>query len=285
MDVVKYSVLLSLVEVGLGSLLHALRVPLSGHILSLNQGAFLTRATTQASSAKPALVISNIVAILKSLSPAGKKLTPMLAISAQGTLYYLGVALFGVNFLGQVLGMVLLSLWGFVQPLLIYYILFGRQIIDVAEYFLNQLQPIVPLRLEHLVYGLAVLLVIKVLMGAWIVVVFRKMSESQFDRLVESIKPAKSKLTTEPSLFIRVSRELFRPAFVISLIMTAVFYFVTRPMGVEVVWSLMRPIALGFLLFGLIKFIPFERILSAQAKDGGFQQLLAESLKRLKERM
>lgn len=283
--IVKYSVFLSFVEVGLGSLLHALRLPLAGHMLSLNQGAFLTRATLQTTQANSALAISNIVALLKSLSPAGKKLTPMLAISAQGVLYYLGVSLFGVNLVGQLVGMMLLSLWGFIQPLLIYYVLFGQQLFDVAQYFLNQIQPILSLSLGHIFYAVAAVALLKTLVGVWIVIVFRKMSESQFESLVKKIKISEPRSTRESSLITRIARELFRPVFVISLIMTAVFYFVTRPMGVEIVWSLMRPVALGFLLFGLIKFVPFERILSAQAKDGGFQQMLAESLKRVKERM
>lgn len=35
---------LSLVEIGLGSILHGLKMPFTGYFLSLNQGFFLSRA-------------------------------------------------------------------------------------------------------------------------------------------------------------------------------------------------------------------------------------------------
>ena len=82
---------LALIEVGLGSLLHSLKIPLSGHFLSLNQTAFLSRSSFKLNSKKAPLEISLTASILKSLSPAGKKLTPMLAIAAQGLLFYIGI--------------------------------------------------------------------------------------------------------------------------------------------------------------------------------------------------
>ena len=115
-----YATIQSLVEVGLGSFLHAFHIPFSGHALSLNQGLILTQACQKTESRKEAVTATNgiaiITAILKSLSPMGKRLTPMLAISMQGFLFSLGILILGNNILGMILGISLLSLWGFAQP-------------------------------------------------------------------------------------------------------------------------------------------------------------------------
>ena len=42
--IVKRSVELSLIEVVIGSILHGVKIPMSGHFLSLNQGAFLSKS-------------------------------------------------------------------------------------------------------------------------------------------------------------------------------------------------------------------------------------------------
>ncbi|MFM8268834.1 MAG: hypothetical protein ACKN9V_01485, partial [Pseudomonadota bacterium] len=89
-----YAGILSLVEIGLGGLLHGMKIPFAGTFLSLNQGFFLTRLIKLNCFSPDARTlpfrVSNITALLKSLSPAGKKLLPMLAISAQGFLFSFG---------------------------------------------------------------------------------------------------------------------------------------------------------------------------------------------------
>ena len=125
----RYAAAQSVTEVGLGSLLHGLHVPLTGHFLSLNQGVLLTWAIRSAASRKEAVrrssFISTLSALVKSFSPAGKRLFPMIAIATQGGLYSVGVALLGVNAGGAALGLALLSLWPFAQPLLMAYLIFG----------------------------------------------------------------------------------------------------------------------------------------------------------------
>ena len=75
-----YAGVLSLVEIGLGGLLHGMKIPFAGTFLSLNQSLFLTRVTklNQGGDGSGTLGfrISNVTALLKSLSPAGKKLLP-----------------------------------------------------------------------------------------------------------------------------------------------------------------------------------------------------------------
>ena len=61
----------------------------------------------------------------------------MLAISAQGFLFNLGTIFFGINPIGVWIGSVLLSLWGFIQPIGIYMLLFGENLVYMAKYFLK----------------------------------------------------------------------------------------------------------------------------------------------------
>lgn len=112
--IVEKSVLLSLVEIVLGSFMHTVKIPFSGHVLSLNQGLFLSRSFNyvqrRGHAAKIVIEISLVTSVMKSLSPAGKKLGPMISISMQGFFYSIGLLIFGANLMGQMLGMILLSL-------------------------------------------------------------------------------------------------------------------------------------------------------------------------------
>lgn len=111
---------LSIAEVGVGSFMHALHIPLTGTFLSLNQAAFLTRLTKlnqhRDDARGLAFDVSTVTALIKSFSPIGKRLTPMLAISVQGLLFNLGLWIFGVNIVGALIGSFLLSAWGILQP-------------------------------------------------------------------------------------------------------------------------------------------------------------------------
>ena len=80
-------------------------------------------------AAKITFEISFITAVMKSLSPAGK-LGPMMSISSQGLLYSLGVFVGGVGTTGKVIGMILLSLWAFIQPFISYFLMYGAEILS-----------------------------------------------------------------------------------------------------------------------------------------------------------
>ena len=170
-EVGKKAALLSAIEIGLGSVLHGLHVPMAGHVLSLNQGFILSRAQVELQDKRAAGLISTTAALLKSLSPAGKKLTPMLAIAMQGQLFGLGSMLLGNNMLGHSLGMLLLCVWGFIQPLFFYALVFGETLWGMSEFYLQQLQLIMPsLRVQDVVRVLLGVVVLKIGIGFFLVV-------------------------------------------------------------------------------------------------------------------
>lgn len=266
-QIAKFGALLSLIEVGLGSLLHSFKIPFSGHGLSLNQGFVLSRATKLTHSKTSALSISLITACLKSLSPAGKKLTPMLAITAQGLLFSIGVSIFGPNLLGALVGSLLLSVWAFLQPVLIYLLLYGKSLFSVGEYFLKQFQEIIPISNDQLLLtGICILSVKAIIAIALSVIAFYSREEA-FDSYAQKMlsyaqRPKRKNANTGKSRVVMALKDLFNPLFCVTLALTAIFFFITEHSTALIIWSLLRPIAIGFIMFYAIRTLPFERLLT-----------------------
>lgn len=141
--IIERSVILGAIEVFLGSFLHLFKVPFSGHFLSLNQGAYLTRIArldeNRIRNAKSIVQISMVVSMMKALAPTTKKLGPMISILMQGWLYSFGFLLGAGTVLGQMLGLGLLSLWAFVQPLVTFFIMYGVDLKEAFVFFVNKL--------------------------------------------------------------------------------------------------------------------------------------------------
>lgn len=294
----KQAALLSAIEIGLGSVLHSFRIPFSGHTLSLNQGFLMTRATLARKQEPAARFIpvhmGNIAALLKSLSPAGKKLTPMLAISAQGFLYSLGVIVFGLNTVGILVGMLLLSLWAFLQPVLLYYLLYGKTIIHIADYFYEKMAKVFPLTPEILLSVLAIVIVTKVILGQIVAILAMRLPgnfvNEQYDFLVAKAKkaPRFQRLLTEdhnkPKFFANAKLalvDLCNPLFIFSLFVTAFFFIFTQTNSTPLIWILMRPIAIGYLLFLLVRIFPVERLFANSHTR--FSQSLQIAVRHLRE--
>jgi hypothetical protein len=74
------------------------------------------------------------------------------------------------------------------------------------------------------------------------------------------------------------------PLFLITLIMTTVFMLVTNQETTVLIWSLLRPIAIGFLLFYLIRVLPLEMLLErlSRTRFKTFSKVALESVAALK---
>lgn len=124
-----YSAINAGIEVGIGSTLHALRVPLKGHFLAHTQNFLLIQYAKELKGRNLFWIVF-ITSALKSFSPAGAKLMPMIYILVQGSLFVFPVALLGVNFLTMLIGSILLGLSTLVLGLLVDYITFGQTVIE-----------------------------------------------------------------------------------------------------------------------------------------------------------
>jgi hypothetical protein len=276
--------------VGLGSVLHAFHVPLAGQLLSLNQGFLLSRATRLTQVRASANSISAISATLKSLSPAGKKLTPMLAISAQGLLFTLGPFFLGVNLIGLLVGMTLLCLWAYLQPLLLYLIMYGKTLVEVGDYFLEQLQTVANISPEFLLWGVAILVTLKILIGWVLVFASIKVSDQKVELYIERLQQAgrerlKQRKEISGSPLQLAMKDLLTPLFLLSLAMTATFFVITGQEVTVIVWALLRPIAVGFLIFYLIRVLPFEKLIPRLEKTWlrGFATATAKAAAALRQ--
>ncbi len=261
-DIGKKAALLSIVEIGLGSFLHAFSVPFAGHFLSLNQGFILTRAAMESGDKRAPGIISAVAALLKSLSPVGKKLTPMLAIGMQGQLYNLGLLLLGNNGFGRILGMSLLSVWGFIQPLALYFILYGKTLVEMAEYYANELSKVFTVTPDDFLSILVSLIIFKIICGVVVVIlaqILKKKKIEQYETwLISKHKPQEP--GKEGSPWLLALRDLLSPVFIVTWLLMLLFYMYSQHERAELIWVLLRPVALGYLIFLGLRIFPVEKI-------------------------
>lgn len=255
---------LSLAEIGLGSTLHALHVPFAGTILSLNQIFLLTRSLSLASfehTLFSPFSISACAALFKCLAPVGKKLTPMLAICMQGLLYSLGILCFGNTLLGRLIGGVLSSLWSFCQPFLLYSLLFGPSYFQTIHAFTG---------LQELFLGL---LIVKIIVASLIVLLTPKVPLSGFEQYLHKLSclAHSKKQPMQRSPVRQAISDLFKPLFLFSLLMTALFFYFSQGFSEALLWGILRPLGVGFLCFFLMRLLPVN--LWLQKKQGRFEQI------------
>lgn len=261
----RHSAALSLVELALGSFLHSLHIPFAGNLLSLNQGFMLCRASLEAreKGLRPvAYGISNIAAVLKSLAPAGKKLGPMLSLSAQGLLFTAGIWLLGVNLAGLMLAMALLSLWTFLQPLITYYLFFGKDLFAALAYLLERTGTEGKQAALVILAALVVAKIVSALGLAWLAMRERGAAlERQLRELAESrgmspLLPGEKK--SGPAHWLAF-QDLFRPLFLASLALTGAFVYFAEHRAGALIWVLLRPIAIGYIFFYFSRTLTLDR--------------------------
>ena len=252
-----YGALLSLIEVGLGSLLHSLHIPFAGMFLSLNQGHLLCRATIKSQDKWIGYSLSNIAAVLKSLSPAGNKMGPMLSLSMQGLLFNVGT-LFGINPFGLSLGMILLSFWSFVQPLVTYYLFFGEKLFNAAEFLYEKTLPYHGIQKEHLVWIFMGIVILKALAGVMLALLaWRTRGEDTIQEKLVLLARPKKEIQGHAALL--AAKDLLRPMFLISLVLTGIFLYFSQHKLAEIVWMLLRPLAVAFIFFYFSRTLTLDR--------------------------
>lgn len=269
-----HAALLSITEVGLGSLLHSLHIPFTGHFLSLNQVFLLSRASSISGSKGSRFMpgsISFVAAALKSLSPAGKKLTPMLAISTQGFLFNVGIFLFGHTFVGRMVGAGLSSLWGFMQPLLLYYCMCGQMLIQLLQGLDEYQRSWLPFNFPSIWYFVAALVGLKVLLAITAAYFAPKVSNQFMAKYTNRLRQAsvKRKPPTVVSkgagrlkkVALLAAKDLLVWPFIACVVLVGIsFWFAEGGLSTWVVMNTLRPVAIGFLLFAAMRLLPMERV-------------------------
>lgn len=254
---IKRAAQLSLAEIGLGSVGHGFKIPFTGHLLSLNQLAFLLNAVNRDGlSRSNVFEISGIAAVLKSLSPAGQKLGPMLSIAMQGFLYWLGLCVFGINVFGQMVGATLLSVWAFIQPFITLFIIYGFDLIKLFEFYKEKFSDEYGFVANSIGLAIAILIFSKIIIALAMTLFSRYtkkeikiFNESKFNDKIISQMP--HSLSDRP--FRAALRDLFRPIFLLSFILMLIFIWQMNGSFSEKIWLAMRPLAIAFILFYIIR--------------------------------
>jgi len=279
----KYAGILSIIEIGLGGFLHGLRLPLSGQILSINQIFILTHASLKIPDNGAPALVSTTAALFKTLSPAGKKLTPMLAITCQGHLYSLGLWIFGVNLFGRLLGALLSSLWAYIQPIVIYLILFGEDLIYIYDYFFKKLSELTNINHENFYLILFSIIFLKFFLSILTVLLAYKIKDEHLDKFQDWAKDRaqiniKKKKYKNP--FFGALKDLLNPMFSASIVLTFIFFYFVKSDHSNLIWIMLRPLALGYILFFILRVMPLERRIE-KLKAGKYKDLLQKTIKKI----
>ena len=291
--------ILSLTEIGLGSLLHSFKIPFSGHFLSLNQALILGKSqlsikTQQRARLAPSQ-ISLVSSLLKSLSPSGKKLTPMLAISAQGFLFNVGTIIFGINPLGIWIGTILLALWGFIQPIGIYMLLFGENLLYMTKYFLKKFSVFTTITADDIWTVLLIITAIKITLATVVTaLIFLLEKEHYHQWQMKLLKKSAHKRKNIEHQFeqtgLKVAskkalKDLLNPLFIFTWILTGTFFYFAKSEHAPLIWILCRPLIIGYFLFLGIRLLPFDQVYKNLDRLGlnNFSKILQSSIDKLKK--
>lgn len=229
--VAAYAAAQSVAELSLGSAVHALHLPMGGHLLSLNQVLILVFACKGAGNRKEGVRIAsgvaNAAAVLKSLSPAGKRLSPMLAISAQGGLFAIGMGLGGASLWGAATGAVLLSFWAFAHPLLTAYVIFGAGLFEAIGKLWRELSTALGIPSEAGAWFLLGVVALKAALAASLSVAAWLASdewERRYLGSLERIRWSRVAPSREASAWRAVLGDLLNPLFVAGFALSVAFF-------------------------------------------------------------
>ena len=268
---------LSAIELGLGSFLHAFKIPFAGHFLSLNQGFFLSHSVRVLSTStnnnrfcisKIIFEISILTAILKSLSPAGQKWGPMLSISMQGLFFLVGIFIFGANLLGSMLGIILLSIWAFIQPFMTLLVSFGfPQMQKIIIFYTDRLNSDYHITSQNLWIVVFSILTIKITFAILIVFIsfYLKIDKVKFmQKKLQTQYKSNIKFKNDPRKTIhqKVFSDLTRPLFLFSMMLALIFLFMTEINSVSFLWQALRPVATAILIFYFLRSEASQKILT-----------------------
>ncbi len=232
-------------EIILGSFFHALHLPLRSMILAAI-GVALMVAVGRRWSARGLFWRAGLIcALMKSLSPAGLILSPMVAILAQGFMMELGTRSLGRNFSGFLTGGILALCWNLLQLLGFYVILYGWNIVLIYQKIYQLSSSIVHLPTGHYWLPVYIALGAHVVLGATAAMIGYALSagKSREDYAGASMKTNEVKALmqrvqqpTPRSLWMLILNLLFFCAFFVTLFLVRFPYNVLLVLPLPVFW-------------------------------------------------
>ena len=255
---IKRAAQLSLIEISIGSLGHGFKIPLTGQVLSLNQLTFLLNVNNKDQlPTSSSFEISSIAAVMKSFSPAGQKLGPMFSIAMQGFLFWIFNSLFRKHIIGQLIGAFFLSLWSFIQPITTYFLIYGFELVKLAEYYEKKLAQDFSFIHHSIIVGIIIVLTAKILAALGLVIYsVRTKKEIQFidHQQVKKLAASQSvSFNSSPLPWKAALKDMTRPIFMLSFILMMMFLWQIEGPFSQKIWLALRPLALAYVLFYLVR--------------------------------
>ncbi|HQO48966.1 MAG TPA: hypothetical protein PK939_00960, partial [Bacteroidales bacterium] len=152
-------------EIIVGSFLHNLRLPFAGMLLSA-ASVLLLAAFIRLWPLRGLIIRAGLVcALMKSISPSALVFGPMIGITTEAMIMELVLLIFGRNLIAISLAGGLAVLWALAQKLLNLFVLYGFNLIEIAESFYAYLIKISGIKALSLVELFYVIVVIYLLLG------------------------------------------------------------------------------------------------------------------------
>ena len=121
------------IEVTVGTALHAGRIPLTGLMMASLQASLMVFAGTGLAQPGRVIWVPFISGGLKSLSPSGNRINPMIAIVVQGVLFGGSVQVLGWNVLALGIGGALVGAWAALYGFLLQYLMLGSDLVQAYD--------------------------------------------------------------------------------------------------------------------------------------------------------
>lgn len=261
------------IEITVGSLLHAAKIPLRGLLMSSLQGAMMTFACFGLAQPGRVIWVPFISAGLKALSPAGSRVRPMIAISLQGLLYGGTVQVLGFNAPAVALGGLLIGAWSALQGFLLQYLLMGDDLFrayDAAVLWMANHWNITAPSLPWLMAGWAAFC--GLCAGGIAVAAWRwRAPPATLKRLIEK-EPAPARHRQTGNWHDLVHWQFWLPLLIVSILLLA-----TGRTWESVAWLGLRFVAVGFLLVTLVSLLRPARWAEKLRRFGWWGPALAMS--------
>lgn len=252
------------IEVTVGSVLHAGQVPLRGLALSTTQAVVMAHAGDGLGRRGRVVWVPFVAAGLKALSPAGNRLRPMLAITAQGLLFGAATRLLGWNRAGLSAAGALVGAWAGAQGFFLQYLLVGEGLLQGYE--------AVAAWTAERGFGLPGLIVLLGLwVGTWAVVAggvtawaWRRTSvAARVERALARGAGALPRVSAAPTLgaaLVGAARDLVRPSFWAPVLIVAAIVVAAGQPWERGLWIALRAATVGLVLFALARRVDPARI-------------------------
>lgn len=272
---------MSLIEIAFGSLLHTLHIPMTGQILNLIQIGFMTSIVRESRDINSPLYLSCSTAVLKSLSPAGKKLTPMIAITCQGYLYTFGLyLLYPFKNLRIHLASALSSLWPIIQPLTVYYFLYDGDLFKIFNFYKVKIENTLSISLLSFQEILFIIVILKLFLSQVILIPFYF---NKHQKIINSlINHNKNFKNPSKKTFLNRSVKKFLFLF-FTIFLTFMFYNTNQDDKALVVWKSIRPIGIIILFNILLIIVPFRYLMRFIPKRSRVFKIVEQSFDIIKD--